>query len=89
MRAHQAIIIVASLLALAACSQPTPVRDKADYLAHPADRVAQIASCKANPGALASTPNCINAAAATADVASDHFWAIKKPKSRVTNAGGL
>ena len=89
MQARLVITVVAGSLALAACSQPPPVRDKADYLAHPTDRAAQLAECRANPGALASTPNCVNAAAAAADVERDHFWAIKKPKSRVINPGAL
>ena len=89
MRATQVIIAGGVLLALAACSQPTPLRDKAYYLAHPTDRLADLTACGNNPGVLASTPNCINAAAATADVERDHFWAIKKPKSRVANPGSL
>ena len=89
MRAVQVVIAGAVLLALAACSQPMPIRDKAYYLAHPTDRLADVTACRNNPGALASTPNCVNAAAATADIERDHFWAIKKPKSRVTNPGAL
>lgn len=89
MRTFQVIFAGAGLLTLAACSQPTPTRDKAYYLAHPTDRLADLTECRNDAGSLASTPNCVNATAAAADVERDHFWAIKKPKSRVTNPGTL
>jgi hypothetical protein len=75
--------------ALVACSPPAPTHDKAYYLAHADERASTIADCRSDPGRLGKTPNCVNAAAAAGQIESDRFWAIKKPKSRVANPGGL
>ena len=82
-------IAVVPLLILAACSQPKPVQDKAYYAAHSDARTAEIAACRNDPGGIGETPNCAAAAAAAADVESTRFWAIKKPKPRLTNPGSL
>jgi hypothetical protein len=89
MRKRPIAIALALVLGLAACSQPPPAHDKAYYLAHTDERVATVAECRGDPGRLANTPNCVNAAAAAGQVESDRFWAVKKPKSRVANPNSL
>ena len=74
---------------LAACTQPTPAHDKAYYLAHPEERTAAISACRGDPGGLGKTANCVNAAAADGQVESERFWAVKRPKSRVSNPNSL
>lgn len=56
------ILIVAALLA--GCGENTPVQPVDWYKIHEAERSAMIAKCKANPGELAASPNCINATTA-------------------------
>lgn len=52
-------------LALAGCNKAgEPSRDVAYYEAHDAERASKVAECRNNPGALAGTANCINAAKA-------------------------
>ena len=89
MRGLPFIISVVGGLGVTACSPLKPVHDKAYFLAHPDERSAAIAACRADPGELEKTPNCINASSAAADVESDRFWAIRKPKSRVAHPGSL
>ena len=89
MRVRPFIIAAGGVLAISACARPQPVHGQAYYIAHPNERSAAIADCRADPGDLEKTPNCINASAAAAAAESDHFWAIKKPKSRVANPGAL
>jgi hypothetical protein len=89
MRGLSFIISVVSVLCGTACSPLKPVHDRAYFLAHPDERSAAIADCRADPGEHEKTPNCINASSTAADVESDHFWAIKKPKSRVAHPGSL
>ena len=52
-------LVVATVLA--GCGENTPVQTVDWYKAHEAERTAMIAKCKANPGELAASPNCINA----------------------------
>jgi hypothetical protein len=89
MRGLPFIISVVGGLGVTACSPLKPVHDKAYFLAHPDERSAAIADCRADPGEIEKPPNCINASSAAADVESDRFWAIKKPKSRVAHPGSL
>ena len=53
------VLIVAAVLA--GCGENTPVQTVDWYKAHDTERKAMIAKCKANPGELAASPNCINA----------------------------
>jgi hypothetical protein len=77
-----------SLAGLAACS-PMPEHDKAYFVAHDTDRAVQVAACQADPGCLATTPACINAQAADAEVHAAHFYDAPKPASRVQKPGSL
>jgi len=52
-------LIVAGVLA--GCGESAPVQTAEWYKAHDAERQGLIAKCKANPGELAASPNCINA----------------------------
>ena len=53
------VLVVAA--ALAGCGENTPVQTVDWYKAHDTERKAMIAKCKANPGELSASPNCINA----------------------------
>ena len=76
-------------LALAACSPQAPAHDKADYAANASERASMVATCQADPGRLAATPNCVNAQAADADAHAAHFYDAPKPASRVQKPGQL
>ncbi|WP_338880029.1 EexN family lipoprotein [Achromobacter veterisilvae] len=49
---------------LAGCGENTPVQTVDWYKTHEAERSTMIAKCKANPGELNASPNCINAVTA-------------------------
>ena len=53
------VLIVAAVLA--GCGENTPVQTADWYKAHDKERLEMLAKCKANPGELAASPNCINA----------------------------
>lgn len=59
-------LVVAGVLA--GCGDNTPVQTVDWYKAHKAERTAMIDKCKANPGELAASPNCINATRAESAV---------------------
>ncbi|MFM2281206.1 MAG: hypothetical protein RLZZ444_3437 [Pseudomonadota bacterium] len=54
-------IVLVVTAVLAGCGENTPVQTVDWYKAHDTERKAMIAKCKANPGELAASPNCINA----------------------------
>ncbi|TCP11781.1 hypothetical protein EV683_1114 [Crenobacter luteus] len=59
------VFSIAAAAILAGCNKaPEPVQSVDWYKAHKAEREAMLAKCKANPGELALTPNCVNAQAA-------------------------
>jgi hypothetical protein len=75
--------------ALGGCSPPAAPHDKAYYARHAADRSAELAACRNDPGRLARRANCINAQAADADAEARRFWAMPKPVSRLARPGVL
>jgi hypothetical protein len=77
------------LAALSACSPEPPARDKAYYVAHEADRTAELAACQNDPGGRGKTRNCLNAQAAVADVHALPFYDRARPASRVQDPGKL
>lgn len=83
------IFAILAPLAVWACSPREAIRDKVYYALHPEERSAEIGSCGKNTGAIGSSPNCLNAKASAADAESARFWAIKRPKSRLTSPGAL
>lgn len=46
---------------LAGCGENTPVQTVDWYKQHDSERKAMVAKCKASPGELAASPNCVNA----------------------------
>jgi hypothetical protein len=61
------LVLVGTLSVLAGCKQEKPpevVQTVDWYKANKAERVAVLEKCKANPGELAATPNCVNASRA-------------------------
>lgn len=55
-------LVVAAVLA--GCGENAPVQTVDWYKIHEAERSVMIAKCKANPGELNASPNCINAVTA-------------------------
>jgi hypothetical protein len=53
--------VLLATLALIGCSEKEIVQTVDWYKAQDTDRKAMIAKCKANPGELSLTPNCVNA----------------------------
>ncbi len=80
---------VLAAIALAACSPQAPAHDKAYYAANASERASTVATCQADPGRLAATPNCVTAQAADADAHAAHFYDAPKPASRVQKPGQL
>lgn len=67
MKKMEAMMLVAAV-ALTGCGvdeNPKEVVQSVEWFKeHPAEREAQLAKCKSNPGELAATPNCVNASRA-------------------------
>ena len=61
------LVFAAPLLLLAGCKRENPpevVQTVEWYKANKTERTEVLARCKSNPGELAATPNCVNAARA-------------------------
>nr|BCT99694.1 entry exclusion protein [uncultured bacterium]BCU00308.1 entry exclusion protein [uncultured bacterium] len=73
------LVVAGTLSMLAGCKEdkpetPAEVVQTVDwYKAHKAERAEVLAKCKANPGELAATPNCVNASRAD----SSSTWSAK------------
>jgi hypothetical protein len=76
-------------LALSACSRSDVIHDKDYFAAHDAERGSIVTACQKNPGEEAGDANCINAAAAQADVDRKKFYQITPPASRQSDPGKL
>ena len=57
-------LLFLAALAVAGCKENTPVQTVDWYIANTPERVAMLEKCKANPGELSASPNCINAKSA-------------------------
>ena len=64
MKKLNAILFVVAVALLAGCDEKETAQTVDWYKAHEAERTAMIAKCKANPGELDASPNCINAVTA-------------------------
>ena len=60
MKKLSALLLLAAV-ALAGCNEKDPVQTVDWYKENAPERAAMRAKCKANPGELAASPNCINA----------------------------
>lgn len=56
--------MLAGVSLLTGCKEDKPVQTTEWYKEHNAERQAMLEECKANPGELAATPNCVNASRA-------------------------
>ncbi|MCT8003912.1 EexN family lipoprotein [Sphingomonas sanguinis] len=72
-------LVVAAVLA--GCGENTPVQTADWYKAHDKERLEMLAKCKASPGELAASPNCVNARAAQnqLDLGSKNYGVDVKP----------
>lgn len=72
-------LVVAAVLA--GCGENTPVQTADWYKANAKERLEMLAKCKANPGELAASPNCVNARAAQnqLDLGSKNYGVDAKP----------
>ena len=74
------LVVAGTLSMLTGCNEDKPAAAPADvvqtvdwYKAHKTERAEVLAKCKANPGELAATPNCVNASRAD----SSSTWSAK------------
>lgn len=74
------LVLAGTLSMLGGCKEDKPAEVPADvvqtvdwYKANKAERADVLAKCKANPGELAATPNCVNASRAD----SSSTWSAK------------
>ncbi|MFU2883526.1 EexN family lipoprotein [Pseudomonas aeruginosa] len=84
MKKHAVMILAAvAALALAGCKEdekPQEVVQTVEWFKeHSAEREAQLAKCKSNPGELAATPNCVNASRADSSSTWSKRGGIKAP----------
>ena len=63
MKKLSALLFVAAV-ALVGCDDKDPVQTVDWYKANTPERLAMLEKCKANPGELSASPNCINATSA-------------------------
>lgn len=80
------VLVVAAFLA--GCGETSePVQSLDWYKAHEAERTAMIAKCKANPGELAASPNCINATKAANELVLDKRGYTKRAPINLSEGG--
>ena len=60
MKKLSALLLLAAVV-LAGCNEKDPVQTVDWYKTNAPARAAMLTKCKANPGELAASPNCINA----------------------------
>lgn len=63
MKKLSALLFLAAL-ALTGCKDNDPVQTVDWYMANTPERLAMLEKCKANPGELSASPNCVNATSA-------------------------
>ena len=80
MRIAISILSLATVLSITACSHSVDVNDKAYFAEHPAERAQVLSACRADPGHLEPTPNCVNAIAADGDAEHQRVFHGRAPK---------
>ena len=81
------IVLLTLLAILAGCGENTPVQTVDWYKEHEAERTAMIAKCKANPGELDASPNCINAVTAANHLTVEKRGYTKRAPINVSEGG--
>lgn len=81
------IVLAVAAAVLAGCGENTTVQTVDWYKEHETERTAMIAKCKANPGELAASPNCINATTAANHLAVDKRGYTKRAPINVSEGG--
>lgn len=64
-------ILILAVVALAGCNEKDPVQTVEWYKENAPERATMIAKCKANPGELAASQNCMNATTAANHISLD------------------
>lgn len=93
MKTHLRIISMAAALCILASSagcdsgsRKETVREVDWYERNAAEREAKLAECRANPGLLDGTPDCINASRAANNAAATTKWATENEDVRTVPA---
>jgi hypothetical protein len=84
-----AVAAMGALTSLAGCdssSRKETVREVDWYERNAAEREAKLAECRANPGLLDGTPDCINASRAENNAKATTKWATEKEGVRTEPA---
>lgn len=85
MRPLLIVLAAAAGLALAACQPAAPVHDKSYFTARPDERAQALAECRADPGRLSGTPNCVNAIQSDAEAEHKRVFHSPPPKAPGVN----
>ena len=87
MKKLNAILFVVAVALLAGCDEKETAQTVDWYKAHEAERTAMIAKCKANPGELDASPNCINAVTAANHLTVEKRGYTKRAPINVSEGG--
>jgi len=81
------IVLAVAAAVLTGCGENTPVQTVDWYKANEAERTAMIAKCKANPGELEASANCMNATKAANELVLDKRGYTKRAPINVSEGG--
>lgn len=81
------IVLAIVATALAGCGENTQVQTVDWYKANEAERTAMTAKCKANPGELEASANCMNATKAANELVLDKRGYTKRAPINVSEGG--
>ena len=86
MKKLSALFFLAAV-ALAGCKESTPVQTVDWYKENTPERLAMLEKCKANPGELDASPNCINAVTAANHLTVEKRGYTKRAPINVSEGG--
>lgn len=80
------VTVIAAIIS--GCGENTPVQTVDWYKENKAERIAMIEKCKADPGRLEASPNCVNAQQADIETANARRGWIKPSPDNSSKKGG-